>query len=100
LFVDKLKYEKLLPFFKAMELKGGIVNFVADAFVVEDVRVEKLMKRRYAGLAKTFFNGYKELAEQEFFQLNNDDVSSYSLADRTNLLFKIGRNEMHFALKN
>lgn len=58
--------------------------------LVEDVRVEKLMKRRYAGLAKTFFNGYKELAEQDFFQLNDDDVSSYSLADRANLLFKIG----------
>ncbi len=38
-FIDKLKYEKLLPFFKAMELKGGIVNFVVDAFVVEDARV-------------------------------------------------------------
>ncbi len=58
--------------------------------LVEDVRVEKLMKRRYAGLAKTFFNGYKELAEQDFFQLGDDDVSSYTLADRANLLFKIG----------
>ena len=27
--------------------------------VVEDARIEKLMKRKYAGLAKTFFNGYK-----------------------------------------
>ena len=26
--------------------------------VVEDARIEKLMKRRYAGLAKTFYNGY------------------------------------------
>lgn len=58
--------------------------------LVEDVRVEKLMKRRYGGLAKTFFNGYKELAEQDFFQIGEDDVSSYTLADRANLLFKIG----------
>jgi hypothetical protein len=29
--------------------------------IVEDARIEKLMKRKYAGLAKTFFNGYKEL---------------------------------------
>ena len=33
--------------------------------VVEDARIEKLMKRRYAGLAKTFYNGYKELAEDD-----------------------------------
>ena len=33
--------------------------------VVEDARIEKLMKRKYAGLAKTFFNGYKELNEED-----------------------------------
>ena len=26
--------------------------------VVEDVRIEKLMKRRYAGISKTFYRGY------------------------------------------
>ena len=31
--------------------------------VVEDARIEKLMKRRYVGLSKTFFTGYKELNE-------------------------------------
>jgi hypothetical protein len=58
--------------------------------VCEDARIEKLMKRRYAGLAKTFFNGYKELAEQDFFQIGDDDLETYNLADRANLYFKIG----------
>ena len=58
--------------------------------VVEDARIEKLMKRRYAGLAKTFFNGYKELAEQDFFQIGDDNLETYNLADRVNLWFKIG----------
>jgi cobalamin biosynthesis protein CobT len=58
--------------------------------VVEDARVEKLMKRRYPGLAKTFFNGYKELADQDFFQIQDEDVSNMNLADRANLWFKIG----------
>jgi hypothetical protein len=58
--------------------------------VVEDVRVEKLMKRRYAGLAKTFYNGYKELQEQDFFCIGDDDVSTYNLADRVNLYYKVG----------
>ena len=35
--------------------------------IVEDARIEKLMKRKYLGLGKTFFKGYKELSEQDFF---------------------------------
>ena len=58
--------------------------------VVEDARIEKLMKRKYAGLAKTFFGGYKELNEQDFFQLEDEDVSTFNLADRANLYFKVG----------
>ena len=58
--------------------------------VVEDVRVEKLMKKKYLGLAKTFYNGYKELNEQDFFQLEDEDISSFNLADRANLYFKVG----------
>ena len=58
--------------------------------IVEDARIEKLMKRRYAGLAKTFFNGYKELSDQDFFQIENEQVDEMNLADRANLFFKIG----------
>ena len=58
--------------------------------VVEDARIEKLMKRRYAGLAKTFYNGYKELADDDFFQIGDDKLETYNLADRANLWFKIG----------
>lgn len=58
--------------------------------VVEDARIEKLMKRKYAGLAKTFFNGYKELNEEDFFQVADEDISTFNLADRANLHFKIG----------
>ncbi len=58
--------------------------------VVEDARVEKLMKRRYAGLAKTFYNGYKELNEEDFFQLEEEDLTKFNLADKVNLYFKVG----------
>ena len=58
--------------------------------VVEDARIERLMKRKYLGLAKTFFNGYKELNDDDFFQLEDEDISSFNLADRANLYFKIG----------
>jgi hypothetical protein len=58
--------------------------------IVEDARIEKLMKRRYAGLSKSFYGGYKELAEQDFFSLEGEEVSEMNLADRANLYFKIG----------
>ena len=58
--------------------------------VVEDVRIEKLMKRRYAGLSKTFYKGYEELAEQDFFQIEGEDLETYNLADKVNLYYKLG----------
>ena len=58
--------------------------------IVEDVRIEKLIKRRYAGITKTFFSAYKELAEEDFFCIENEDLSKMNLADRVNLYFKIG----------
>ena len=58
--------------------------------VVEDARVEKLMKRKYMGLAKTFYNGYNELHQKDFFELDGEDIANFNLADRANLYFKVG----------
>ncbi len=58
--------------------------------IVEDARIEKLMKRKYAGLPKTFFTGYKELQGMDFFKLSGIDVNEMGIADRLNLYFKIG----------
>ena len=58
--------------------------------VVEDARIEKLMKRRYAGLAKTFFKGYQELNDEDFFSVSDECVADFNLADRANLYFKVG----------
>ena len=58
--------------------------------VVEDARIEKLMKRKYMGLAKTFFKGYQELNDEDFFSISDESVSTFNLADRANLYFKVG----------
>ena len=58
--------------------------------VVEDARIEKLMKRKYLGLAKTFFKGYGELNEDDFFSISDSDITTFNLADRANLYFKVG----------
>ena len=58
--------------------------------IVEDARVEKLMKRRYQGLSKTFYSGYKELSDQDFFCIQDQNLDEMNFADRVNLWFKIG----------
>lgn len=67
-----------------VNIPGQFVN------IVEDVRIEKLIKRRYAGLPKTFFRGYKELSDDDFFGIVDEDVNAMNLADRVNIFFKIG----------
>ena len=70
--------------FKEVKVPQEYVN------VCEDVRIEKLMKRRYAGLSKTFFTGYHELSDDDFFNLVDEDVNEMTLADRININAKIG----------
>ena len=57
--------------------------------VVEDARIEKLMKRKYPGLAKTFYQGYQELNDDDFFDIDDEDINTFNLADRINLHFKV-----------
>ena len=58
--------------------------------VVEDVRIEKLMKRKYLGIAKTFYRGYHELHEKDFFEVRDENIHDLNLADRVNLHYKVG----------
>ena len=58
--------------------------------VFEDVRIEKLMKQKYPGLTKTFYTGYSQLADQDFFGLEEHDEEEINLADRINIHYKIG----------
>ena len=62
--------------------------------VIEDARIEKLMKRKFPGLNKSFSRGYKELHDMDFFSVQGEDLSTYSLIDRINLHFKIGASAM------
>ena len=58
--------------------------------VVEDSRIEKLMKRKYPGLTKTFFKGYQELDNDDFFNIKDEELETISFIDRINLHCKIG----------
>tara|TARA_R100000008_G_scaffold86372_2_gene79168 strand:- start:3327 stop:5435 length:2109 start_codon:yes stop_codon:yes gene_type:complete len=63
--------------------------------VTEDARIEKLMKRKFPGLNKYFYNGYHELMARDFFELEGIDVQELNLIDRINLWFK-GNKDIEF----
>ena len=63
--------------------------------VLEDVRIEKLMRQTYPGLKKTFFAGYAELWRDDFFGVANDDINELAFIDRINLFYK-GCYDMEF----
>ena len=77
-------YTPNTEWWKEVQIPQQFVN------VVEDARIEKLIKRRYEGLNKTFYNAYHELSDKDFFDIENKDMSDFNLADRVNLYFKIG----------
>ena len=56
--------------------------------VIEDARIERMMKVTYPGLRKSFFEGYRELWHQDFFGVAETDVNQMSFIDRINLYFK------------
>ena len=59
--------------------------------VLEDVRIEKLIKRKYPGIRKTMNEGYKELNEKDFFGVSKTpNLDTLNLIDRINLYFKAG----------
>ena len=64
--------------------------------VIEDARIEKLIKRKFPGLCKSFFRGYWELHEQDFFEVQGLDSDEITLIDRINLYYK-GSKDMVFA---
>ena len=57
------------------------------------------MKRKYPGLSKTFYKGYSEMNDEDFFGIADEDLSSLNLADRVNLWFKVG-NYVNIPIKN
>jgi hypothetical protein len=59
--------------------------------VLEDVRIEKLIKRKYPGLRKRMNEGYKQLNDRDFFGVKTiPNLDDLLLIDKINLYFKAG----------
>jgi len=79
-------------FTPADSLNGADRSFVN---VLEDARIERMMKVKYPGLRNTFFKGYQELWNDGFFGVSDGDIEQLSLIDRMNLFFK-GNSTLDF----
>lgn len=82
LYTPKKEIEKFL-------LNENIQNF--DILnVVEDIRIERLIKLKYAGMPRIFNGAYKTLSESDFFSIKDKDLSKLNFIDRLNIRGKIG----------
>ena len=68
--------------------KGGLFKGVVN--IVEDARIEKMIQAKFPGLKRSFYDGYGDLMDRGFFDINGKDLSELNFVDRINIHFKIG----------
>ena len=84
-------YERSEELLNAAEAQGyhrGLLQRIAN--VVEDVRIEKMMKAKFPGTRRDFYLGYKEIVDKDLFGFANMDISNAGIVNRMNLHFKWG----------
>ena len=84
-------HERSEELLAAAEQEGFVPEVLQRiANIVEDVRIEKLMKEKYPGTRRDFFLGYKEIHDKDMFGFSKADLSKTSLLNRLNIHFKWG----------
>lgn len=56
--------------------------------IIEDIRIEKLILRRYPGLVGNFKRGYGEFLARDFFGIKEKDINTLYFMDRLNIKAK------------
>ena len=73
------------------DIFGGELSYLKSYVnIIEDARIERIMKLKYPGSKKVFFDGYKNLLDQDFFGIRERNVNRMLLIDRMNIHFKVG----------
>lgn len=57
--------------------------------IVEDVRIEKMIRATYPGLVGSFRRGYDVLNAEDFFGIKGKDIQALTIGDRVNLKAKL-----------
>tara|TARA_R110001592_G_scaffold328220_3_gene609655 strand:- start:571 stop:2697 length:2127 start_codon:yes stop_codon:yes gene_type:complete len=58
--------------------------------IVEDARIERMIKAKFPGARRDFLDGYRKLHARDLFEIADRDIATLSIGDRINLHYKIG----------
>lgn len=61
--------------------------------IVEDARIERMMKQKFPGMRRDFFKAYEYMKANDFFGIASksaDELNALAFADRINLHYKLG----------
>lgn len=84
-------YERSEELLAAAEQEGFnkmLLQRIAN--MVEDVRIEKMMKAKFPGTRRDFYLGYKEIVDRDMFSFSKMDIAKSGIINRLNLHFKWG----------
>lgn len=74
----------------AKERKLNPQGYKACINVIEDARIERLIKDKFPGCRRDFYSGYKEILDTDLFQLKELSPDDLTIVDKINLHFKFG----------
>ena len=67
----------------------GLLKIKDYINVIEDVRIDKLIQKKYPGVVEDYINGFKILWNDDFFSCKNKNLDTdLMLIDKINLYFK------------
>lgn len=68
----------------------NVANALFSYFnIIEDARIEKMVKALYPGTRRYFYEGYQELLDRNFFDIKSKDVDTLDLIDKINIHCKV-----------
>lgn len=62
--------------------------------IIEDIRIERMIMETYPGLLISFRRGYEYFIEEDLFQIDGKDLSTFGFADRLNIRAKTRRTDL------
>jgi hypothetical protein len=71
------------------DMKNRSDEFRSFVNVLEDVRIDKLIQKKYPGLTNDYLKGFAKLYKDNFFQTEGKNIQNdYALIDKINLYYK------------
>ena len=71
------------------DMKNRSDEFRSFVNVLEDVRIDKLIQKKYPGLTDDYLKGFAKMYKDNFFKTKGKDIQNdYALIDKINLYYK------------